>query len=83
MTIAKANRFWDKMMMVEVFKTNVSEPKFSADLIKQLLDNFPGSIVNFDMEDCDKILRIEAETIIAEKVIEVLNVNGYYCEVLI
>ncbi|MDB4926527.1 hypothetical protein [Mucilaginibacter sp.] len=70
-------------MVVEVFKTNVEEIKLSELLIQQLLNHFPDSRVNFDMEDCDKILRIEAEAIVPEKIIEVLNANGYSCEVLI
>ncbi|MDB5030862.1 hypothetical protein [Mucilaginibacter sp.] len=70
-------------MVVEVFKTNVAEVRLSELLIQQLLNHFPDSRVNFDMEDCDKILRIEAEAIIPEKIIEVLNANGYSCEVLI
>ena len=70
-------------MVVEVFKTNVEEVRLSELLIQQLLNHFPDSRVNFDMEDCDKILRIEAEAIIPEKIIEVLNANGYSCEVLI
>ena len=69
--------------MVEVFKTNVEEVEVSKFLIQKLLDNFPGSLVNFDMEDCDKILRIEAETVINHKIIEILNSNGYSCEVLL
>ena len=70
-------------MVVEVFKTNVEEVELSELLIQQLLNHFPDSRVNFDMEDCDKILRIEAQAIIPEKIIEVLNANGYSCEVLI
>jgi hypothetical protein len=69
-------------MIVEVFKTNVNEVALSEILIGQVLLHFPDSRVNFDMEDCDKILRVEAETIITEKIIEILNVNGYSCEVL-
>ncbi len=70
-------------MVVEVFKTNVEEVELSELLIQQLLNHFPDSRVNFDMEDCDKILRIEAQAIIPEKIIEVLNANGYSCEILI
>jgi hypothetical protein len=69
-------------MNVEVFKTNVNEIELSQVMIRQLLDRFPNSRVNFDMEDCDKILRVEAEAIFPEKIIEVLNTNGYSCEVL-
>ena len=70
-------------MIVEVFKTNVAEVKLSELLIQQLEDQFPESHINFDMEDCDKILRVESYTVTPEKVIQILNSNGYSCEVLI
>jgi len=69
-------------MIVEVFKTNVEEVELSELLIRQLEDQFPDSLINFDMEDCDKILRVEARTITPEKIIQILNSNGYSCEVL-
>jgi hypothetical protein len=69
-------------MNVEVFKTNVNEIELSEVLIRQVLNHFPDSRVNFDMEDCDKILRVEAAHIVPEKIIEILNTNGYSCEVL-
>ncbi len=70
-------------MIVEVFKTNVNQIELCEGLICQVLAHCPNSLVNFDMEDCDKILRVEAEKIIPEKIIEILNANGYSCEVLI
>lgn len=70
------------MMIVEVFKTDVRELELSELLIQQLLDHFPDSLINFDMDDCDKILRVEAKTIMPEKIIAILNTNGYSCEVL-
>lgn len=69
-------------MIVEVFKTDVRELELSELLIQQLLDHFPDSLINFDMDDCDKILRVEAKTIMPEKIIAILNTNGYSCEVL-
>jgi hypothetical protein len=70
-------------MIVEVFKTNVNEVEPSEILIRQLLDHFPESRINFDLEDCDKILRVEAKAIIPEKIVEVLIANGYFCELLL
>jgi hypothetical protein len=69
-------------MTVEVFKTNVDEVESSEILIRKVLDHFPDSRVNFDMEDCDKILRVEARKVIPERIIEILNAHGYTCEVL-
>lgn len=49
--------------MVEVFKTNVQEAVAAKQIVEQLFEHFPAYIINFDMEDCDKILRIEGEEI--------------------
>ena len=68
--------------MVEVFKTNVQEVAHSIKMIDKLLEHFPVSKINFDLEDCDKILRVEGEHVLPEKIIEVLKSNGYNCRVL-
>lgn len=69
--------------MVEVFKTNVEKPEHSEMLIDQLINRIPNSQINFDLEDCDKILRIEAESVSNQLIIEILHRNGYHAEVLI
>jgi hypothetical protein len=68
--------------MIEVFKTNVLEISQSKALVEKLIEHIPSSRINFDLQDCDKILRVEAEHIIPEKIIEVINSNGYQCQVL-
>ena len=68
--------------MVEVFKTNVAEHHQAAMLEDVLLQYFPRFRINFDLEDCDKILRVEGEYIMPVKVIEVLNSKGYHCHCL-
>lgn len=69
--------------MVEVFKTNVEQPEHSEMLIDQLMNQIPNIQINFDLEDCDKILRIEAESVSNQLIIEILHRNGYHAEVLI
>lgn len=69
--------------MVEVFKTNVEHPEHSEMLIDQIINKIPNSQINFDLEDCDKILRIEAESVSNQLIIEILHRNGYQAEVLI
>jgi len=69
--------------MVEVFKTNVEQIEHSEMLIDQIINEIPNSQINFDLEDCDKILRIEAERISNETIISLLNQNGFHAEVLI
>lgn len=68
--------------MIEVFKTNVQETEQSKMIIAKLLEHFPNSIINFDLEDCDKILRIHASSISNHIIIDVMNSLGYFCEEL-
>ena len=69
--------------MVEVFKTNVGHIEQSQWLINQIICHIPDGKVNFDLEDCDKILRVEAESISNRTIIDLLNKNGFHAEVLI
>ncbi|NOU19562.1 MAG: hypothetical protein HOO91_18555 [Bacteroidales bacterium] len=69
--------------MVEVFKTNVEQPEHSELIINQIICHVPDGKINFDLEDCDKILRVEVEHISNETIIGLLNQNGFYAEVLI
>ncbi|WP_417799307.1 hypothetical protein [Tenacibaculum sp.] len=45
--------------MVEVFKTSVTLMEEEVFLLKELRKKFPDYLINFDLEDCDNILRIE------------------------
>jgi hypothetical protein len=69
--------------MVEVFKTNVEQTEQSENLINQISCLVPDGKINFDLEDCDRILRIEAESISNQTIIRLLNENGFHAEVLI
>ena len=68
--------------MVYVFKTSVDTPKAIKQLKNQLNKLLKAAIWNFDLEDCDKILRIETETNIKEEVVKLLQENGFICEEL-
>ena len=68
--------------MVEVFKTNVLKQKQAIFLLSALSENFPLHKINFDLNDCDKILRVEGKNISRQKIILLLKKNGYQCEVL-
>lgn len=68
--------------MIEVFKTNVQEMEQSKMIVGKLLEHFPNSTINFDLEDCDKVLRINAVSISNHHIIELLNSYGYHCEPL-
>jgi len=68
--------------MVEVFKTNVRQKRHARRLLNVLASQFPSFRVNFDLEDCDKILRIEGINIPQEKIAKLVIENGYQCDVL-
>ncbi|MCI0449247.1 MAG: hypothetical protein L0Y79_05585 [Chlorobi bacterium] len=68
--------------MVEVFKTNIQDKSTASKVLEDLYRHFPGYKINFDLEDCDKILRIENEKVVPGEVLKILNHNGYFCEVL-
>jgi hypothetical protein len=68
--------------MVEVFKTNVYGARQSKVLLAKLHEHFPTCKINIDLEDCDKVLRFEGETFCANRVMELLKLNGYKCEIL-
>ena len=47
--------------MIEVFKTNVEKTNDADKMVRLLLEHFPQSKINFDLHDCDKILRVEGK----------------------
>jgi hypothetical protein len=68
--------------MVEVFKTNVQSHFDSIKLKEILFKEFPEMQINFDLEDCDRILRTEGKNIPVSRVVQLVEFHGYYCEVL-
>ena len=68
--------------MVEVFKTNVQRADQARRIIEMLLSHFPGCAINFDLEDCDKILRVKHNGINTNEIAMLLNKHGYACEEL-
>ncbi len=68
--------------MVEIFKTNVEKFSQAQILLRALFKHFPGYKINFDLEDCDKILRVQGESISSDKIIQLLAGENYQCRVL-
>lgn len=68
--------------MVEVFKTNVQKKTQSKMLLCILSEAFPSFKINFDLSDCDKVLRVEGENITALSVVMLVKEHGFNCEVL-
>lgn len=49
--------------MVEIFKTNIESGQRAGEVLDALQYAFPGYKMNLDLEDCDKILRVESPMI--------------------
>jgi hypothetical protein len=65
--------------MVEVFKTNVQKETEKNYIIAIIQSQFPDYKVNFDLEDCDKILRVEGADLQLKNIIDYVNCLGYIC----
>lgn len=70
--------------MIEVFKTNITCPEKAKQLVEQIHQTFAKYTANFDLSDCDNILRVVYGA--ADKpslyFIEWLNTLGCVAEVL-
>ena len=68
--------------MVEVFKTNVQKKTQSKMLLNILSETFPSFKINFDLSDCDKVLRVEGDKLEASRIMILVKEHGFQCEVL-
>ena len=66
-------------MIVEVFKTNVQKEADKNYVIAVIQSQFPDYKINFDLEDCDKILRVEGIDLQCDNIIDYVNCLGYTC----
>ena len=66
--------------MVEVFKTNVQKKAQSKRLHCVLADAFPSFKINFDLSDCDKVLRVKGDHIEAVRITMLVQQHGFTCE---
>ena len=67
-------------MKVLVYKTNVTSEASVKKLKPFLSDLLIGSKWNFDLEDCDNILRVEIKECISQKIVSLLKGKGFLCE---
>jgi hypothetical protein len=69
--------------MIYVFKTSVGTAS-DIEVLKPHLEDLPQTKWSFDLEDCDRILRIDSRPgISADTVIRILQHKGFACEVLL
>lgn len=68
--------------MITVFKTDVQRAAQAKKLVNYLLQHFPGSKINIDLKDCDKVLRVEGEDLVEGKVMKLVRETGIACVLL-
>jgi hypothetical protein len=66
------------MCVVEIFKTNVQEVSKAEEIVGALHRHFPANRFNFDLSDCDRILRAESKDkfLNTNSVMEVVKLCG-------
>ena len=71
-------------VMIEVFKTSIENSRQANVLKELLLMANPTLEINFDLDDCDRILRIKniEKVVDISSVLKILNETGIYVEVL-
>ena len=68
--------------MVEIFKTNVQSRSESERMVHTLKQKFPSLKINFDLDDCDNILRVEGNDVFTEAIITEMKSKKYRCKLL-
>lgn len=70
--------------MVEVFRTNLDTEEQADFILANLGRAFPDCVINFNLEDCDNILRVERHDTVIETgpIIGMVKGLGYEIEVL-
>jgi len=72
-----------KVVKIHVFKTNI-ETRLDLATVKQPLNSNPNIIKwSIDLEDIDKVLRVESSENLSEKeIISLIKYRGFYIEEL-
>jgi hypothetical protein len=74
----------DALRTVEVFKTDVQDREQAKKLIDRIHKTFLDYQANFDLDDCDRILRVKCKsgTVQSSGLIDLLKDSGFHAEVL-
>ncbi len=69
---------------IKVYKTNVMERSIARDILNKIQQYLPGSNPSFDLEDCDKVLRVETQVkpVDDTKVRGLVQATGHHIEEL-
>ena len=67
------------MRIVNIFKTDVETKREAELLLYILIKEVSNCKVNFDLDDCDNILRIESEKCLKKDITDCMLKLGYSC----
>ena len=67
---------------IEVFITNIQNTFESEQIKEDILTAYPKLKVDFDLEDIDRVLRIEG-FFNSNEIIEILSSKNYKCEIML
>jgi hypothetical protein len=65
--------------MIAVFKTDIPSRKDARHMIKLLQADLPHVRITIDMDDCDKVLRLEGPLFQKHIIVRQFHVHGYNC----
>ena len=68
--------------MIEVFKTDIHEASEASWIDLLLRSSYKLKHISVDLEDCDRILRVESDKIDADQIVEKLTGLGIQCSIL-
>ncbi|GEP90275.1 hypothetical protein SAMN05660909_00116 [Chitinophaga terrae (ex Kim and Jung 2007)] len=69
--------------MLGIFRTNIQTTKDKSDVIDAIVAQLPVTACSVDLEDCDKVLRIDSPVIFApETIINLVADLGFDCQIL-
>ncbi len=70
--------------MVEVFKTNVVDREQAGILLDLIHCSFMNYEANFDLQDCDRILRVKCPSaeIDSGRIMDLVRESGFTAEIL-
>lgn len=67
--------------MIEIFCTNVSTQMQASSILERLQKEFPQYDMNFDLEDCDRILRVDGKEDVVNRQAIIELVKHFKCEI--
>lgn len=74
--------YMHRKMKLEIFKTDVCNEEQAARLANRLLGIFPGLLINFDLDDCDRIMRIRGHEIDPSSILAISFEAGFSVSLL-